>query len=129
MKIEQIEKLNAERTQGKYRIAHSNKFGLLTENTQYGCFEQLGSCDVIGVGLTKQRANAEFIAAAPTITDQYIKARRFEVTDDFVESVLSRDPDIARFYCCKEDSFDVPNMVYSVAKAVLAAMWAEVEGE
>lgn len=100
MKIEEIEKLNSEKS------------------ADYGFYSTFSG----GTGYEEGMAiaTAEDIAyteASPTITAQYIKARRFEVTEEFVEKV---DSLISTW------QYEHPRII---CKAVLETMWEEIEND
>jgi hypothetical protein len=60
MNLSEMRRVAESATRGKW-IRRQERFGKKTENTQYGCFDELGDCSVIGVNLTQQQANATHI--------------------------------------------------------------------
>lgn len=117
LKIEKIEKLNQERTQGKWeKDTIDTRDGILIQTQDLSSFIITGHK---GFGGFNHNRNADkdacFIATTPTITEQYIKARRFEVTEEFVDRV---DNLISDF------KYERPEVI---CRAVLEAMWEEIE--
>lgn len=103
MDIKEIEELNKKRTPDKWvggsqKIWHENQIACIGE-----CF----------AGIEGEAGNLEFIAAAPTLAEQYIKARRFEVTDKFIERL--------------ELDKDIRETVKQICQAVIDEMWKEIE--
>lgn len=109
MKIEEIERLNEERTQGDW---------VLNKQLDYWDVQP----DIVRCGYEGETTvgieDAAFIVAAPTITDQYIKARRFVVTKEFVASAMGG----------LHTGLPMSKAI-EVAQAVLGQLWEEVEGE
>ncbi len=128
LKIEEIEKLNAERTQGKWdaspldkddRDAYcvdvaSNRTNIClgTHFNEDGILEHIPKCC------------ATFIAAAPTITEQYIKARRFEVTEDIIKEAHTKQN--GGWKTIYFQGHDFKNDI-GFARAILETMWEEIE--
>lgn len=128
LKIEEIEKLKAERTQGKWdaspldkddRDAYcvdvaSNRTNIClgTHFNEDGILEHIPKCC------------ATFIAAAPTITEQYIKARRFEVTEDIIKEAHTKQN--GGWKAIYFQGHDFKNDI-GFARAILETMWKEIE--
>jgi hypothetical protein len=127
VKIEQIEKLNKERTQGEWvarkTATNPRKQIFLSYQTVDADFTEGNMREVCKsiYTLDEDISNSIFIAAAPTITDQYIRARRFEADRYFIENVRRR---LDNALCIQA----APNE-RDIIQAVLDELWAEVEGE
>lgn len=115
LKIEEIERLDAERTQGEWTNAKYGEPDFIIDLGDGGRIYDEGGHSV---------EDANFIAAAPTIAAQYIKARRFEVTDDMIKKAHTKQSGgWERIYFQGHDfKKDI-----GFARAILEIMWEEVE--
>ncbi len=126
IKITEIEKLNSERTRGEWvarksatnpRKGISNSYPIVDAEFANGTLRDV--CKSI-YSMDEDVNNAAFIAAAPTITEQYIKARKFLASPEFVRKAY-KIPDYA--------GSEVMEYYTKSAQAVIDQLFAEVEGE
>jgi hypothetical protein len=127
MKIEEIESLNKHRTKGKWTNRGKSGFKIGSKSRYIKTDAKIGGYDCVlkkdNLILTKDRSgnDASFITAAPTITEQYIKARRFEVTDSFILKVSEK---IKRHPFAKVPMSDI-DQYRLIFETALETLWEE----
>ena len=125
MNIEQIEKLNAERTQGEWECREIGNYREHRVVTLIAGKEKSWiCCNTTSYPTAVDSDDQKFIAAATTITEQYIKARRFEVSEEFLSKVYKEE---RRALLEKSEDSTVGDRM-SFFKAMLRVMWTEIEG-
>lgn len=117
LKIEEIEKLNAERTPGNWDI--KDKFGL--SYTPIKVAYSIIQTNKMNIHEYSE-GNWCFIAAAPTITEQYIRARKFKVTTEFIDKAFSLHTHRM------QGRMEMTNHL-TIIQAAIDAMWETIEEE
>lgn len=124
LKLEEIERLDRERTSQYWRVLYpSVGIDACWHVTDFG---DTFVAHVRGFNHAvneQSKRNAKFIAAAPTITTQYLRARKFEVTEEFVE-IASKDNDPLN-----PETGDEWDCLIAYTKEVIRLMWEEVEND
>lgn len=131
MKIEKIEKLYKDITKGNWYVDDeediNGHLGIhVSDNAK---LDKDWNCAARWIGdvafnngyrfKRENKANAKLMAAAPTITEQYIKARRFVVTKEFANRVHKLAAE-------RMVELECPHGI--LMQAVIDEMWKEIEG-
>lgn len=111
IKITEIERLNTERTPGDYKAVINQNCCHIESNGQL-------IANLTFTYTPKKEEDAAFIAAAPQITEQYIKARKFVVDENFIRKAY-------KIHDYADDKF-VGHYIKG-AQAVIDQLFAEVE--
>lgn len=124
LKIEEIEKLNKNHKGGEWAVR------FIPHDVDTIC--EIVSKDTINhpvpdrIDFEYNGNNSLFAAAAPTITGQYIKARRFEVTEEIIKKAHTKQSGgWERIYF---QGHDFKNDI-GFARAILETMWEEIEND
>lgn len=119
MKIDEIEELNAERTQGGWEKLGNDVVDKADNNNMHASICKM-------TRISDYISNQDFIAAAPTITEQYIKARRFRLNKEMQKNILTRLGEVITESTIKgyKEIMDDP---FGITKIVLEMIWEEIE--
>ncbi len=127
LKIEEIEKLNAERTHGRWHIEKCTNI-LYLGGSPRGILSDISTPfnDEIQYSIVEKPTHYDnkFFLAAPAITAQYIKARRFEVTEDIIKEAHTKQN--GGWKTIYFQGYDFKKDI-GFARAILEAMWEEIE--
>ena len=122
IKITEIERLNTERTPGDYKAVINQNCCHIESNGQL-------IANLTFTYTPKKEEDAAFIAAAPQITEQYIKARKFVVTESFVLEVDAKFSELTKQMATtpenKAEMRIKAGIIYT--QAVIDQLFAEVE--